>query len=135
MCLFVLDASVLMHDPTALFRFGEHDVYLPMAVLEEMDAARKGASESARNMREVIRILDGLIRAGGEDSIEQGLPLPVAADVPRIQADPLRTTMSTSPGVLSRKNRLFHATLIEGGGQCPHAPKACRGQQIRPADR
>ena len=79
MCLFVLDASVLMHDPTALFRFGEHDVYLPMAVLEEMDAAGKGTSESARNIREVSRILDGIIRAGGEESIEQGLPLPATA--------------------------------------------------------
>ena len=97
MCLFVLDASVLMHDPSALFRFGEHDVYLPMAVLEEMDAAGKDASESARNIREVSRILDGIIRTGGEESIEQGLPLAVSANggaagrlflQTRIRADP-----------------------------------------------
>ena len=76
--LFVLDTSVLMHDPTALFRFGEHDVYLPMAVLEEMDAAKKGVSEIARNVREVSRILDGIIRAGDQAPIEQGFPLPGA---------------------------------------------------------
>jgi PhoH-like ATPase len=35
--LFVLDTNVLMHDPTALFRFQEHDIYLPMVVLEELD--------------------------------------------------------------------------------------------------
>ena len=97
MCLFVLDASVLIHDPTALFRFGEHDVYLPMAVLEEIDAAGKATSESARNIREVSRILDGIIRTGGEESIEHGLPLPVSASgvaagrlffQTRIRADP-----------------------------------------------
>ena len=76
--LFVLDTSVLMHDPTALFRFGAHDVYLPMAVLEEMDAAKKGVSEIARNVREVSRILDGIIRAADQTPIEQGFPLPGA---------------------------------------------------------
>ena len=43
--LFILDTNVLMHDPTALFRFQEHNVYLPMIVLEEMDAGKKGLSE------------------------------------------------------------------------------------------
>ena len=40
--IYVLDTNVLMHDPTALFRFEEHDVFLPMTVLEELDAAKKG---------------------------------------------------------------------------------------------
>ena len=40
--LFVLDTNVLMHDPASLFRFHEHDIYLPMAVLEELDAAKRG---------------------------------------------------------------------------------------------
>jgi PhoH-like ATPase len=46
--LFVLDTNVLMHDPTSIFRFQEHDVYLPMVVLEELDANKKGLSECAR---------------------------------------------------------------------------------------
>ena len=33
--IYVLDTNVLMHDPTALFKFEEHDVYLPMQVIEE----------------------------------------------------------------------------------------------------
>ena len=69
-----------MHDPTALFRFQEHDVYLPMVVLEEMDAAKKGASEIARNVREASRILDEVIRGAGEASIAGGIPLPGPAD-------------------------------------------------------
>ena len=49
--LFVLDTNVLLHDPTALFRFEEHDIFLPMIVLEELDAHKKGATEIARNVR------------------------------------------------------------------------------------
>jgi PhoH-like ATPase len=49
--LFVLDTNVLMHDPTSLFRFEEHDVYLPMVTLEELDDHKKGMSEVARNAR------------------------------------------------------------------------------------
>ncbi len=46
--LFVLDTNVLMHDPGALFRFQEHDLYVPMVVLEELDAGKKGVSEVQR---------------------------------------------------------------------------------------
>lgn len=74
--LFVLDTNVLMHDPTAMFRFHEHDVYLPMVVLEQLDAAKKGLSEVARNARQVSRVLDGLIGQADRDTIEQGLRLP-----------------------------------------------------------
>ena len=74
--LFVLDTNVLMHDPTALFRFEEHDVYLPMMVLEELDAAKKGLSEVARNARQASRFLDDLIGDADREAIEAGLPLP-----------------------------------------------------------
>lgn len=74
--LFVLDTNVLIHDPTAMFRFQEHDVFLPMAVLEELDAAKKGASEVARNARQVSRFLDELIGDADREHIERGLPLP-----------------------------------------------------------
>ncbi|MFK8030381.1 MAG: PhoH family protein [Gammaproteobacteria bacterium] len=74
--LFVLDTNVLMHDPAAIFRFDEHDVYLPMIVLEELDLGKKGLSESARNARQASRILDDLIQANEGESIENGLQLP-----------------------------------------------------------
>ena len=74
-CLFVLDTNVLMHDPTALFRFQEHDVYLPMMVLEELDAGKKGLSEVARNVRQVSRFLDQLMSDADRDEIEAGLPI------------------------------------------------------------
>ena len=74
--LFVLDTNVLMHDPTAIFRFEEHDVFLPMVVLEELDAHKKGLSEQSRNVRQVSRFLDDLMRGLNKDLIDQGLKLP-----------------------------------------------------------
>ena len=76
--LFVLDTNVLMHDPTAIFRFQEHDVYLPMVVLEELDSNKKGLSEASRNVRQTSRFLDDLMRDATKDQIDAGLPLPTA---------------------------------------------------------
>ena len=59
--LFVLDTNVLMHDPSSLFRFQEHDLFIPMVVLEEMDAGKKGVSEVARNVRQASRFIDEII--------------------------------------------------------------------------
>jgi PhoH-like ATPase len=62
--LFVLDTNVLMHDPMSLFRFEEHDIYLPMITLEELDGHKKGMSEVSRNVRQVSRELDSLATDG-----------------------------------------------------------------------
>jgi PhoH-like ATPase len=72
--LFVLDTNVLMHDPTSLFRFEEHDIYVPMVTLEELDANKKGMSEVARNARQTSRFLDEIV-SGSESDIEQGIAL------------------------------------------------------------
>jgi PhoH-like ATPase len=74
--LFVLDTNVLMHDPACIFRFEEHDIYLPMVVLEELDAHKKGVSEASRNVRQVSRFLDELMRNATREQIESGLSLP-----------------------------------------------------------
>jgi PhoH-like ATPase len=73
--LFVLDTNVLMHDPTSLFRFEEHDIYLPMVTLEELDNHKKGMSEVARNARQVSRSLDALVGDIVDDQIDHGIPL------------------------------------------------------------
>ncbi|MFA7400844.1 MAG: PhoH family protein [Sideroxydans sp.] len=72
--LFVLDTNVLMHDPTSMFRFEEHDVYLPMFVLEELDNNKKGMTEVARNARQASRFLDNLVN-DSQDNIDEGVPL------------------------------------------------------------
>ncbi len=72
--LFVLDTNVLMHDPMCLFRFEEHDVFLPMIVLEELDSHKKGMTEVARNARQTSRTLDSLVGLQNAD-ISIGIPL------------------------------------------------------------
>ena len=72
--LFVLDSNVLMHDPTSLFRFQEHDIYIPMVTLEELDHNKKGMSEVARNARQTSRFLDEIICSAVSD-IDEGISL------------------------------------------------------------
>jgi PhoH-like ATPase len=74
--LYVLDTNVLMHDPTAIFRFEEHDIYLPMVVLEELDANKKGLSEASRNARQVSRFLDEIMHGVTKEQIDAGLSIP-----------------------------------------------------------
>ena len=72
--LYVLDTNVLLHDPTSIFRFQEHDIYLPMMTLEELDNHKSGMTDVARNARQVSRTLDGILQnlAG---PIDKGIPL------------------------------------------------------------
>jgi len=72
--LFVLDTNVLMHDPTSLFRFEEHDVYIPIVTLEELDNNKSGTSEIARNARQASRFLDEIV-SHAKGSIASGIPL------------------------------------------------------------
>ena len=72
--LFVLDTNVLLHDPMSLFRFEEHDIFLPMIVLEELDGHKKGMTEVARNARQISRALDALAAVQGAD-MKDGLKL------------------------------------------------------------
>ena len=73
--LFVLDTNVLMHDPTCLFRFEEHDIYLALIVLEEMDSHKKGSNEVARNVRQASRMLDALVASAPKKELTEGIAL------------------------------------------------------------
>ena len=83
--LYVLDTNVLLHDPTSMFRFEEHDVYLPMITLEELDNHKSGMTDVARNARQVSRTLDAILQHL-EGPIEEGIPLPCSA-VKSVSAD------------------------------------------------
>jgi PhoH-like ATPase len=72
--LFVLDTNVLMHDPSSLFRFEEHDIYLPMVTLEELDNNKKGMTEVARNARQASRNLEEIV-GSSLANLEEGCPL------------------------------------------------------------
>ncbi len=74
--IFVLDTNVLMHDPSSLFHFEEHDIFLPMITLEELDNNKKGMTEVARNARQASRFLDEIV-SGAQSAMEDGFPLSV----------------------------------------------------------
>ena len=74
--LFVLDTNIFMHDPTAIYRFQEHDIYIPMVVLEELDNHKTGVSEVARNVRQTNRILVEIMSNTTHQQLIEGLPIP-----------------------------------------------------------
>ncbi|MDI1260703.1 PhoH family protein [Aquabacterium sp.] len=92
--LFVLDTNVLLHDPMSLFRFDEHDLYLPMITLEELDGHKKGMTEVARNARQVSRDLDAL-----------------AADMGRGQSDPSVGIELSKTGHKDARGKLYFQTM------------------------
>lgn len=118
--IYVLDTNVLMHDPTALFRFEEHDVFLPMQVIEELDNGKKGTSEASRNARQVSRFINELIEAQGTDKIASGLVLerpnglqlrgPASIGKLRFQTT-VPTEDKTSFGAVAPDNRILGAIL------------------------
>nr|WP_315486171.1 PhoH family protein [uncultured Undibacterium sp.] len=109
--LFVLDTNVLMHDPTSLFRFEEHDIYLPMITLEELDDHKKGMSEVARNARQISRSLDALVGEIQNEDIEQGIEL-------------------SKLGNKDAKGRLFFQTKLQGGSLPQGLPQGKADNQI-----
>ncbi|MGO1892856.1 MAG: PIN domain-containing protein, partial [Luteimonas sp.] len=118
--VYVLDTNVLMHDPTALFKFEEHDVYLPMQVIEELDNGKKGLSESSRNARQVSRFIDELIETQGADKITTGLRLTPPSGLRLRGEDAIgflrfQTTVpkedKTSFGAVAPDNRILGAIL------------------------
>ena len=99
--LFVLDTNVLLHDPSSLFRFEEHDIFLPMIVLEELDSHKRGTTEVARNGRQASRMLDALVAAAAEVDIAHGVALNgtgqrAATGQLYFQTEPLQYQLPTS---------------------------------------
>lgn len=73
--LFVLDTSVLIHDPSAIFRFQEHNIFLPFAVLEALDHAQQRTPETAQNIRQINLFLDELVKTGDSNNLQEGITL------------------------------------------------------------
>src|SRR5436305_9136774 len=70
--IFVLDTSVILYDWNALQSFQEHDVAIPITVLEELDTFKKGNSVLNLQAREFIRQLDKL---SGHNMLREWIPL------------------------------------------------------------
>jgi len=109
--LFVLDTNVLLHDPICLFRFEEHDIFLPMIVLEELDGHKKGMTEVARNARQTSRTLDALAASPGCD-ITKGLALNTTGHTDArgkllFQTEPLDYTLPASLPIGKADNQIL----------------------------
>lgn len=84
--MYVLDTNVLIHDPNALLNFEEHDVIIPMTVLEELDSLKSGKQAVAADCRQAIRNIDKLLGDASPKNIERGVPIVRAR-----KAEPLGT--------------------------------------------
>lgn len=75
--VFVLDTCVYIHDPSALFSFKDHDIYVPMAVLRELDNQKSNFKkpENARNARQISRYFDELLVGATPQDVEKGFLL------------------------------------------------------------
>ena len=109
--LFVLDTNVLLHDPICLFRFEEHDIFLPMIVLEELDGHKKGMTEVARNARQTSRTLDALA-ASPDSDITRGLALNTTGHTDArgkllFQTEPLDYTLPASLPIGKADNQIL----------------------------
>jgi PhoH-like ATPase len=123
--LFVLDTNVLMHDPLSLFRFQEHDIFVPMMTLEELDANKKGVSEVARNARQASRMLDEIVSAGGAD-LRRGIALSetshgLAQGRLYLQTEVIESVISSSWPASKSDNQII-AVAMHLAGKTPRRP-------------
>ncbi len=130
--IYALDTNVLLHDPTALFRFEEHDVFMPMTVLEELDEKKQGVSEVARNARQASRFLNELIERNNSHGIANGLPLAMPEGVKLRSGGAngrLYFQTRTGNGHGKADNQILSA-ILELREQRPEAPVALVSKDI-----
>ncbi|MCY0967000.1 PhoH family protein [Parathalassolituus penaei] len=73
--MYVLDTNVLIHDPASIHNFEEHQVVVPMTVLEELDKLKIGKASIATDCREAIRQIDKIIGDASPEEIAKGVPI------------------------------------------------------------
>lgn len=74
--MYVLDTNVLLHEPLAYLSFQEHQVVVPMTVLEELDHIKDRKHDVSRDARVAIRGLDGVLSQATPEQMLQGVALP-----------------------------------------------------------
>lgn len=79
---YVLDTNVLIHDPSAIWNFDEHDVVLPMTVLEELDNLKSGRAALGADSRQAIREIDRILGSAAPADVERGVPIERGKQLP-----------------------------------------------------
>ncbi len=80
--IYILDTNVLLHEPLAIYSFQEHDVVIPMTVLEELDQIKDRKRDVSRDARIAIRAIDDALKDASTEDIAEGVPLPSSGDAP-----------------------------------------------------
>ncbi len=102
---FVIDTNVLVHDPTAIKKFKDNDVLIPLSVLEELDSLKRYTDEVGKNAREVIRYIDSL-KEEKQGDFHSGVVLPEGPKV-RIYLDSKPERAAGFPLPLDRSSNKF----------------------------
>lgn len=82
--LFILDTNVLLHEPLSIYSFNEHDVIIPMTVLEELDRIKDRKKDVSRDARVAIRALEDVFKDATPEAIISGIPLAGTRDLPNL---------------------------------------------------
>ena len=72
---YILDTNVLLHEPLAIYSFQEHNVVIPMTVLEELDRIKDRQKDVSRDARVAIRSLESIFQDASSEQITQGVEI------------------------------------------------------------
>lgn len=78
--IYVLDTNILLHEPFAFLNFEEHDVVIPMTVLEELDHIKDRHKDVSRDARVAIRALEDMLKDATPEQMLHGVALPARSD-------------------------------------------------------
>lgn len=107
--VYLLDTSVLLHRPEAIYSFGEHDVVIPIVVLDELDNFKKGSLELNRNARHVISLFDDLRKEG---PVSRGIKLQSGGNL-KVDVEYIRrAAREMPPGLGNNVDNLILATAV-----------------------
>jgi PhoH-like ATPase len=110
---YVLDTCVLLADPQAIHRFDEHEVVLPLVVVEELDAQKTRMDEVGRNARSAIRLIEEL-RTRSTDGLISPVPLPGGGEL-RIEANHVDQELPGYLDPMKPDNRILAVSLALRG--------------------
>src|SRR6266545_746187 len=103
---YVLDTNVLISDPEALGRFQEHDVVVPLTVIEELDKLKARPDELGASARRAVRALEALREQG---SLAEGVVLASGGRV-RVEVNQLRIALPEGLSADTADNRILATT-------------------------
>ncbi len=114
--IYILDTNILLHEPFAFLSFQEHDVVVPMTVLEELDSIKDRRKDVSRDARVAIRALEDALANASPEQVLAGVPLPAKDGAPGIGCLSIFNdyTLEQTAGKLSfneNDNRIINTAL------------------------